>query len=66
MNAEERPRPRSGASCRRWHCIAFGPRGVLAGEPYTQIWRRAQRTTAVLWTAAAVLLVAVARRLLIA
>ena len=42
--------------------VAFG---VLAGEPYTEIWRRAQRTTAVLWTAAAVLLGAVARRLLI-
>ena len=41
--------------------VAFG---VLAGEPYTEIWRRAQRTTAVLWTAAAVLLGAVARRLL--
>ena len=42
--------------------VAFG---VLAGEPYTEIWRRAQRTTAVLWTAAAVLLGAVARRLLV-
>ena len=41
--------------------VAFG---VLAGEPYTQVWRRAQRTTAVVWAMAAALLSVVGRRLL--
>ena len=43
--------------------VAFG---VLAGEPYTQVWKRAQRTTAVIWLWAVGLLAALGRRLIVA
>ena len=43
--------------------VAFG---VLAGEPYSQVWQKAQRTTAAIWTLAAALLTVAARRLLLA